>query len=253
MRYAAMTTVGNVRRENQDSVVVGRTLCVGADRVLIEGDLVPAPGGALVAVVDGMGGHRGGQNASAAIGCYLLDRAWLRPDAVGPNGEHRATSVPDEAGNARAVLEMLTTGNGLLYEEMSRRPELRAMGATIAGLACFPGVTVLFNLGDARAYHYAAGYLQRISEDHRAPAGTVLQSLGGTAERVAIAPFVQTIAHVRGSRWLLCSDGLSDFVSFLDLQEALAQDEPVDIVRGLVAAALEAGGTDNVSVVVLDT
>jgi PPM family protein phosphatase len=250
MRYAALTTVGNVRHENQDSVVVGRTLCAGAERVLVEGDLVPTPGGTLAAVIDGMGGHRGGREASGTVARYLLVRARLHLDAVAPGGGPPA--VFDEPAHTQAVQEMLTAANCLLYDEMARRPELQAMGATIAGLACFAQATVLFGVGDARAYQYVDGLLQRMSEDHRGPAGTLLQSLGGTTERVGLAPFVQTVDRVAGSRWLLCSDGLWDFVPFLDLQDALGGADVVAVVRDLVAAALDAGSTDNVSVVVVD-
>jgi PPM family protein phosphatase len=248
MRYAAVSTVGGVRSENQDSVLIGSTLCVGPERVVVEGELSPAAGGALVAVIDGMGGHRGGRDASAAVGRYLLNRGALHRDRH--DGEAPAL---DEAGDARAVHEMLTAGNCLLYDEMARRPEVRAMGATVAGLACFPAATVLYNVGDARAYRYADGYLQRVSEDHRAPAGTLLQSLGGTVEQTTLAPFVQTLPESAGRRWLLCSDGLWDFVPFLAMQEMLGRDEPGGIARQLVDAALESGSDDNVSVVVLDT
>jgi serine/threonine protein phosphatase PrpC len=250
MRYAALTTVGNVRHENQDSVVVGRTLCAGAERTLVEGDLAPTPGGTLVAVIDGMGGHRGGREASGTVGRYLLDRVWLHLDAVPPGGGPPVAF--DDPAHTQAVQEMLTAANCLLHDEMARRPELLAMGATIAGLACLPEATVLFGVGDARAYQCVDGLLQRMSEDHRGPTGALLQSLGGTAERVGLAPFVRTVDRVAGGRWLLCSDGLWDFVPFLTLQEVIGRADPVEVVRQLVAAALEAGSTDNVSVVVVD-
>jgi serine/threonine protein phosphatase PrpC len=250
MRFAALTTVGNVRHENQDSVVVGRTLCAGAERVLIEGDLAATPGGTLAAVVDGMGGHRGGREASATVGRYLLNRGRMHLDVVRP-GESQPAAF-DESAHTQAAHEMLTAANCLLYDEMARRPELEAMGATIAGLACLPEATVLFSIGDARSYQYVDGYLQRMSEDHRGPTGSLLQSLGGTAERVGLAPFVQTVERVTGGRWLLCSDGLWDFVPFLALQDLLGQPDLTMVVRDLVAAALDAGSTDNVSVVVVD-
>jgi serine/threonine protein phosphatase PrpC len=243
MRYAAASMAGAVRHENQDSLVIGPTLSAGAEGVVVEGDVDATSAGVLVAVIDGMGGHRGGREASTAVAQYLHGRAAL----------HSNATALDSQSNTMAVQEMLTACDRLLHDEMDRRAELGGMGATIVGLACLPDATVVFNLGDARAYHHAGDYLQPSSEEHRAPTGGVLQSLGGTLDRVTLAPFVRTVPRVGEARWLLCSDGLSDFVPFLALQQATAEPDPGRVVRRLLSAAIDAGSDDNVSIIVVDT
>jgi serine/threonine protein phosphatase PrpC len=243
MRFAAATTVGNVRHENQDAIVIGRTVCAGGDRVVIEGELTPSPAGPLVAVIDGMGGHRGGREASTAVARYLLNRATLH---VGTGAD------ADREADERAVGEMVGAVDQLLHDEMTQVPGLEAMGATVAGVACLPGAMVVFNVGDSRVYQFADGYLQRVSEDDRAPSGQLLQSLGGTLDRVAIVPHTRTLPAPPGTRWLLCSDGMWDFVPFMEIQEALREQSGPRAVAGLLAAALDAGSTDNVSIVLVD-
>jgi len=244
MRYAAASHVGNTRRENQDGVIVGATGSVGAQQVLLEGLLTAPPAGTLVAVIDGMGGHRGGRDAAAVVGHYLLGIEALP-------GLAEAATV-DAGGLTTAVGELLGACNSLVFHLMAQRPELRGMGAAIAGLACLPEAIAVFNIGDARVYQYSAGYLLQVSEDHRAPGGGLLQSLGGTDHPVQLTPTTTIHPVEKGTRWLLCSDGLYDAVPFGALQEALARDNPRTIAVQMVATALDNGATDNISLVILD-
>ena len=254
MRYAAASHVGNTRKENQDGVILGPTGSVGAHQVLLEGLLTVPPGGTLVAVVDGMGGHRGGRDAAGLIAHYLLGVDAALPGLAGmSDGGSTAPAPSDGARLTTSVGELLGACNSLIFHMMGQRPELRGMGAAIAGLACLPDAMVVFNIGDARVYQYSAGYLLQVSEDHRAPGGGLLQSLGGTDQPVPLAPTTTIHPADAGTRWLLCTDGLYDAVPFGTLQEALTHDSPRAIAIQLVAAALDNGATDNISLIVLDT
>ena len=128
LRYAARSDVGRVRAKNDDSAYVGRH---------------------LVVLADGMGGHVGGDVASAST---VLDLAPL--DAVGY--EDPATVLPDEIQNANLILNELVHAN----------PKLAGMGTTCtAGLLA--GTTLhIAHIGDSRAYRLADGEFSQVTTDH---------------------------------------------------------------------------------------
>ena len=128
LRYAARSDVGRVRAKNDDSAYVGRHLAV---------------------LADGMGGHVGGDVASAST---VLDLAPL--DAVGY--EDPATVLPDEIQNANLILNELVHAN----------PKLAGMGTTCtAGLLA--GTTLhIAHIGDSRAYRLADGEFSQVTTDH---------------------------------------------------------------------------------------
>lgn len=243
---AAWTHVGLVRRRNEDAialpgvVVTGQPLRPVVTAVPVPSGLPALPpepqspipaatgGGPLVAVVDGMGGHVGGAEASTLAAGRLAH-----------------TSEDAEAALARV--------NAELYDEMDRRPELRSMGATIAGVQVTPTDFDVFNVGDARVYQHVEGYSVLVSVDDRSASGSgeLTQSLGGVAQRTQVSVHRVPVPRERPLRLLLCSDGLSEHVEFKELQDALDGD-PVRVVEHLVDLALRAGAPDNVSVVLLD-
>jgi protein phosphatase len=132
--------------------------------------------------------------------------------------------------------------------------ELRGMGATVAGVQIGADTVGIFNVGDARAYTHTDGYTTLASVDDRSESGggEITQSLGGTVERTSLAVHRQTIELARPLRVLLCSDGLSEYVPFGEIQDSLDVPDPVATAGQLVALALDAGAPDNVSVVIID-
>lgn len=250
LRYAAATHVGRVRSANEDSLVLPGAVVNGARFLLAEGEALVAPhpgdgspdeiGGAgggrptgsappvvpIVAVVDGMGGHRAGQRASGLVARYL--------------------------GEAAPISDVLTRSHDALYAEMRAHPEVTGMGATVAGVVCEPSAVTAFVVGDARVYQYDTGYLLPVGELHRAGNGRLTQSLGGTAEPVGIEPWAQPFPVTGPCRWLVCTDGLWDHVGLADIKSALSEAGRRAAAESLIAAALDAGAPDNVTLAVVD-
>lgn len=232
LRYAARSDVGRVRAKNDDSAYVGRHLAV---------------------LADGMGGHVGGDVASAST---VLDLAPL--DTVGY--EDPATVLPDEIQNANLILNELVHAN----------PKLAGMGTTCT--ACLLAGTTLHvaHIGDSRAYRLADGEFTQVTRDHtfvqklvdegRLEAGeapfhpnknVLMRVLGDVDASPELDVFEVPVAP--GERWLLCSDGLTDVVSPERIHEALRDTESLNaVVDHLVDMTLKGGAPDNVTIVVFE-
>lgn len=229
---AAWTHVGLIRRRNEDAIALPGTVIHGSPPGPISvRSAIPRDGSGsyTFSVIDGMGGHAGGAEASLLA-------------ALGLSG------VSDDIEQALAAV------NTAMYDEIDRRPELRGMGATVAGVQIASGTVGIFNVGDARAYIHVDGYTTLASIDDRSESGSgeITQSLGGTLERTTLAVHRQEIELTRPLRVLLCSDGLSEYVPFGEIQDSLDIPDATAAAGQLVALALGVGGPDNVSVVVID-
>lgn len=136
------------------------------------------------------------------------------------------------------------------------------MGTTIASLFFYAGQVWACNIGDSRCYRMRHTRMEQLSEDHtdaecmeqqgitgRKPYLT--QYLGINPEELRIEPYVRNCQLQRNDRFLLCSDGLTDMVSEQEICNILEKaDTPEAGVRKLIEAALEAGGKDNITVIV---
>jgi PPM family protein phosphatase len=230
---AASSHIGKIRATNQDSGSVGRHLYV---------------------VADGMGGHAGGDVASALAVQHLarLDRTYSTVD------EARETLFTNilEAGR-----ELTTT--------VEEHPELTGMGTTVSAMIRVGSQMVIAHIGDSRIYRLREGVLEQITSDH-----TFVQRLVDsgriTAEEAAVHPRRSVLMRVLGDvdaepevdthvvdtqpgdRWLLCSDGLSGYVSERDIAETLLTIDDVELVcHKLITQTLSEGAPDNVTVVVV--
>ena len=230
---AASSHIGKIRATNQDSGSVGRHLYV---------------------VADGMGGHAGGDVASALAVQHLarLDRTYSTVD------EARETLFTNilEAGR-----ELTTT--------VEEHPELTGMGTTVSAMIRVGSQMVIAHIGDSRIYRLREGVLEQITSDH-----TFVQRLVDsgriTAEEAAVHPRRSVLMRVLGDvdaepevdthvvdtqpgdRWLLCSDGLSGDVSERDIAETLLTIDDVELVcHKLITQTLSEGAPDNVTVVVV--
>lgn len=224
-----VTHPGLVRSGNEDSVLIPGFCSAGlsAGPVTFRSGTIPA----LYAVIDGMGGHVGGQRASRAVAFHLA--------------EHPTTDVA----------RLLDGANGMLYEQMKSNPELTGMGATIAGVAFADARVTAFNVGDARAYQYADGYLMLLTTDDRSSPGShsVTQSLGGADRPTAITPHVVELEPLRlHDRLLVCSDGLTEVVSFDDIAAALSEPDPARSASLLLQKTLDGGAPDNVTFILIE-
>lgn len=239
----AMTHRGAVRSGNEDAFVVGALTAAGVDTVdpVVVRLLVEEP--TVVAVADGLGGHNAGEVAAAL--------------AVRRLAEHSDRGA--DGG------ELLREINAELYALAAADPACAGAGTTAVGLWLTPHRAFWFNVGDSRLYREDGGYLGQVSVDDSPAAdpdepgaaadrsGLVLQTLGGAPSFEAVHPHTGTEGYVPGSRWLLCSDGLSDLVDVAAMERVLAENAEDDVraVKALWVAAMNAGGRDNITVLLV--
>ncbi|WP_306233547.1 PP2C family protein-serine/threonine phosphatase [Agrococcus beijingensis] len=231
---SAISHVGRIRTENQDSGYVGAHLAF---------------------VADGMGGHAGGDVASA-----IVTRRAREAD--------RAYETAEEA--AAALADRLREGNDGLQQAMVEHPELSGMGTTASGVIRVGDRVGIAHIGDSRIYRYRVGALEQLSTDHTfvqklVDAGritreeaehhprrnVVMRVLGNVETNPEIDTMVEETFP--GDRWLVCSDGLSSYVDEERIRAILEQglDTPSTVQR-LVNESLSRGAPDNVTVVLVD-
>lgn len=231
MRYAALTDTGKVRENNEDS-------CCGDGRIFI--------------VADGMGGHRAGEVASAsAIEVFL-----------GFEKENRGLDPLER------MREGILAANHELYERAQNDPLLEGMGTTFTGVLVEEGL-FLGHVGDSRAYLWREGELSQLTRDHslveqmvregyitRAEVrkhpqrNIILRALGVSGE---LEVDLDSLVTIPGDRILLCSDGLTGSLEDEEIGTIISEHGDLDeCCRGLVDAANDRGGMDNITVVVID-
>jgi protein phosphatase len=234
LRYAARSDVGLVRSNNQDSAYAGPHLLV---------------------VADGMGGHAGGDVASSVAIAAL---APLDGESHGPD------DALDELERA------LEEAREEIITRSETNPELAGMGTTVTAILRAGNKLAMVHLGDSRGYLLRDGVLTQVTTDHtfvqhlvntgkitpeeaeHHPQRSVVMRVLGDFD-VDIAPDLSVREARPGDRWLLCSDGLSGFVSGETIARTLHELTDVDTcAERLVQLALRAGGGDNVTVVVAD-
>jgi serine/threonine protein phosphatase PrpC len=231
LRWGIRTDVGHVRPHNEDAAYAGPR---------------------LVVIADGMGGAVAGEVASRTV----VDRlAALEDDDLGT----------DVVG---ALAAAVVGSNGDLGHLVADDPRLAGMGTTVTAMLADDDRLALVHVGDSRAYLFRDGVLTQVSRDH-----SLVQELvdaGEISEDEALVhpkrniitrvldgsgglePDVSVRTGKAGDRYLLCSDGLSDYVSHAAMTEAVAAPDPQQAADRLVELALAAGGVDNVTALVVD-
>jgi protein phosphatase len=132
------------------------------------------------------------------------------------------------------------------------------MGTTVAGLVLCARRALWFNVGDSRVYLEHGGGIAQISIDDVPPGpryGIITQTLGGCHSFFPISPHIGEEEFdgensISGSRWLLCSDGLTDMLDDDEIAHAFGRDDEA-AVQALFDAAMAAGGSDNISIIVV--
>lgn len=230
---AADTRVGRVRAHNEDDSLVTTS---------------------LLAVADGMGGHAAGEVASAMAVDILADA--------------------DELDTIESIVAAVGSANARIRDAALADPDKRGMGTTLCLVAVVEDgrsemVTVI-NVGDSRVYLLSDGVLHQLTEDHSLvetlvrqgritpeeatthPQRNVLTRAMGVDDEVSMD--VWLLDPRPGDRLLLCSDGLFNELDDAVIQRLLSESPgPADAAVALTAAADDAGGRDNITVVVADT
>jgi protein phosphatase len=265
VELAGKSDPGKVRANNEDHFLISRfersmkTLATNLPKGEVEPSYAEAAYGMLVA--DGVGGSAGGEVASRTAISTLVELVLDTPDWTMPFDEPLAERV------LRRMETRFQKVREVLVEHAKADPSLRGMGTTLT-LACSFGPELLTaHVGDSRAYLFHKGRLQALTHDQTlaqslADAGAIPQDdvahhparhvlTSALASRGAFARVeLRRLRLQDGDRLLLCSDGLTEMVSEEEIGWALAAaascDEACD---RLIHLALEAGGRDNVTVV----
>lgn len=234
-RYQSLSDVGLVRANNEDALLVSEKA-------------------KLFAVCDGLGGHAAGEVASLAA----VEE--LRQKLEGNSGAHEE--------QLRSVIQ---SANRRILNLQQETPELQGMGTTMSVLwlsdnqhaSCWIG-----HVGDSRIYRLRHGELDQLTRDHSPvfrlflegrlskdeirfhPRKNLIERSLGQAETVECD--ILSAEVLAGDRFLICSDGLSDLLSDEEIRKVLQSTDWAEICTGLVGAAKEKGGHDNVTVIVVD-
>ena len=239
MRACGKTDVGLRRHENQDTFAVeqGKKL--------------------LIAVVcDGMGGAEGGQIASSvAVETFMKEmRALIRADMTAEQLRELASFCVAKANTA-------------VYQRALQDPAYQGMGTTLVSAVAEEKYAIVCNIGDSRAYLIRGGEITRITHDHSV-VQTLVENGNITAEEARTHPNRNLITRAlgvsanivpeynrceieEGDILLLCTDGLTNMVSDDDIAQVLREVPFFDATSILVDRALQAGGQDNITVLLM--
>ena len=227
---AFRTDVGKVRANNQDAPIVSEKL-------------------RLYGVADGMGGHKGGEVASTSARDDLLREL-----------EGKAPSVAALSGAIEEV-------NRQIYHQQEHDDALTGMGTTLSVLWMSDNFVYIGHVGDSRVYLLREGEFRQMTLDHSLveqlvregvlteeeaqnhPMRNIITRAIGTDESVEVDVVVEE--RRKGDLWLACSDGLHGLVDDRQMRDALRQYAPEKAADVLLKAALDAGGRDNVTLVIV--
>ncbi len=240
--WAARTDIGRVRENNEDKF----------DFYAPDDAATFALRGRLWAVADGMGGHSAGQIASETC-LKTLIRSYYNP----------------AGGDAHAALiAAITDANALIFRAAQNLGGKQGMGTTLVAVVVVEDQLIVAHIGDSRVYRFRAGALTQITIDHSyveemmargamtreqaetSPQRNMITRSVGVEENAK--PDVSVSKAVANDVYLLCSDGLSGFVTDRMLGELLAKSSnPSRLCLDLVDAANDAGGKDNITALIL--
>ncbi len=229
IHYAWRTDVGRIRKNNQDSVILGN---------------------GLFGVADGMGGHNGGEIASAGLRDGLLRET----EGKGPSAE--------------LLKEAVKKVNYEIWEQQEKDATLTGMGTTLTVLWPTAEEMIIGQVGDSRAYLIRDNQMKQVTSDHSMVADMVRRGVL-TEEQAACHPMrnyitravgtddtvevdIVSIPRMNGDRWIVCSDGLYGQISKQELEETAKTAELEEAAGKLLVLALEHGGKDNISFIIMD-
>lgn len=259
VKLFARTDVGQVREHNEDNFLVADL--TRRSRGLLEANRATTIGaqGAVFAVCDGMGGAAAGEIASQLAVDILYERL---VDDIGERVVKR-----DEL--ARRLVTAIEAAGQRIFHEAKNDRSRRGMGTTVTAAALVDDILFFAQVGDSRGYVLRGDQLVQLTRDQSLvnqliEAGQlteeeaetfehnniILQALG-TSDTVQVD---LTYCELRrGDILLLCSDGLSGMVRFEEIRETLrASREPLEICKALTDRANQAGGHDNITVIIVE-
>lgn len=232
IRYSAATHVGHKRKVNEDSI-----LALPDQRIWV--------------VADGMGGHAGGDFASQTV---VDSVAMIDP-----------TLQPVEL--LHALRDMLGKSHERIQAESAAQGGV-TIGSTVVTFAIAEGHFAAFWAGDSRLYRLQAGEIEMLTTDHsyvaelvlageltwdeaeKHPQSNAITRAVGVGDELELEKIRGQI--LPGDRFLLCSDGLTKYATFETLRTILSAEPIETVAETLMHLALEGGGADNISIIVVD-
>jgi serine/threonine protein phosphatase PrpC len=249
--FAALTDIGRKREHNEDNFLVDKKL-------------------SLFVVCDGMGGHAAGEVASALAVRTIHDELKKEKDLV---DDYAAGKKGPALVSKRDILNMLefavNRASSRIHAEASKDETKRGMGTTIVGILFVGNQAFIVHVGDSRVYLLREGVLEQVTEDHNVY-NELIKRKKMTREQVeqlapknAITRAVGVYEHCEpdslvldvtsGDRFLLCTDGLSQYFEedLEGLASRLGDPDANAAVRKLIDAANERGGSDNITTILV--
>lgn len=241
LEFFSATDTGRARTNNEDSVALDESC-------------------ALAVLADGMGGYNAGEVASGMATGFITSELgrWLREAGASAN----------DAEVRRAMDICVDNANRAIFNAANANPQYAGMGTTLV-VALFRGTRVLMgHVGDSRGYRLRGGRLMQMTRDHsllqeQIDAGLITPEQASfsanknlVTRAVGVEDTVLLEIHQHevhpGDVYLLCSDGLSDMLNDESILQQLANlDSLEEAGHALIAAANEAGGRDNIAVVLV--
>ncbi len=241
LEFFSATDTGRSRNNNEDSVAVHEAA-------------------SLIVLADGMGGYNAGEVASGMVTSFIKTELgrWLLEAATHAN----------DADVRRAMDICVDNANRAIFNAANSNPQYAGMGTTLVLGAFREGRLLLGHVGDSRGYRFRGGKLTQITHDHsllqeqidsglitpEQAAFSANKNLVTRAVGVEDTVLLETHLHevISGDTYLLCSDGLSDMLEDARIEQVLFDNEELaDAGLALIGAANEAGGKDNIAVVLV--
>ena len=242
------TNVGRERKNNEDAYRI-------------------AADAGVYLVCDGMGGHASGEIASQIAADVIV--RFLAMDRFRPDFRWPTESAFQQSEEGRALDAAVRAANREVFGQAQANPLHKGMGTTIVGVYAGRQRLGLVHVGDSRIYRFRDGELEQLTDDHsllnyymntRPMSAQQIKTFAGknvivraVGLRDNVEPDVQLQEYRNGDVYLLCSDGLNDMVDDEQVRGVLAEASTDLAAAGalLIAKALEAGGKDNVTVLLL--
>ena len=239
LEFHCATDTGRARSNNEDSVAVDEA-------------------SSLVVLADGMGGYNAGEVASGMCTSFIKTELgrWL--------AEASATATDTDVRRAMDIC--VDNANRAIFNAANSNPQYAGMGTTLVVGVFRDNRLLLGHVGDSRGYRLRAGRLTQITHDHSLLQEQIDSGLI-TAEQAAFSANKNLVTRAVGSRtpccskrtcttcmpgdvYLLCSDGLSDMLDDETIAQLLQERELLpEAAAALIDAANDAGGKDNISVI----
>jgi protein phosphatase len=260
-KYPTAETDGSATFDSLQVLFAGRS--ERGPRALNQDSYVCDPALGLFIVADGMGGHKAGEVASRMAVDAVVD--FVRASARSRDITWPYPYDPTQSKGVNRLTVGLRLANRKVYESGRNDLHLLGMGTTIVAALVDRKQLVIAHVGDSRAYRLRGSGLEAMTKDHTWLAAMVAAEpntrtddhpmrhvlTSGIGMREDVTPAVTEHAIESGDCWLLCSDGVHGYLAESRLPAILALPSADDAATGAVREALDGGGSDNATAVVL--